>query len=171
MFKRMDLPKRMNEFLVSITPLLGISGDKESATYFVVNNYISLSETKLALQLDSEEYPPEISLNILRKNEDPILINAYQNKQIKRELLIPSKEIACLTYGYSILTLETKFREELESSENLSFGIYEIVHVTGDFALDPDFNDDISIAKSIETMAMTAVDSRVVYKKVERERS
>ena len=77
MFKRLDLPQKMNEFLVSITPLLAIGKD-EKTTYSVITNYLSISKNKLAI-IHTDILGEELSLNILRKKEDPILISAYKN--------------------------------------------------------------------------------------------
>ena len=55
---------------------------------------------------------------------------------------------------------------EVENEEY--FAILEVVQASGVAGLDPDFNDNITLAKTLEVMSLTAVDTYVIEKKLEK---
>ncbi|MHA1202481.1 MAG: hypothetical protein ACTSQ4_08170 [Candidatus Heimdallarchaeaceae archaeon] len=74
MFDNLELPSSMVDYLVSITPILGISGTLNNYTMYVFSKYFALSDHKILLHFTESDIPKTISLNILRKGDDNTVI-------------------------------------------------------------------------------------------------
>lgn len=168
MFEQVKLPSDLCNYLVSISPLLGVSGSIEKQDLFVLTKYVTLSENRILLALPKQSNPEEISLNLLRKGEDKILISAYNRNQLDTKLIKQGNTISVPIYNHSVLSLEAKLKNRLEVDSNENIAIYEIVDASGIAGLDPDFNDDVTIAKTFEVMSLTAVDTLVIQRKIQQ---
>ncbi|MHA1552249.1 MAG: hypothetical protein ACTSUP_04510 [Candidatus Heimdallarchaeaceae archaeon] len=57
MFDNLELPSSMVDYLISITPILGISGTLESYTMYVFSKYFALSDNKILLHFSDSDIP------------------------------------------------------------------------------------------------------------------
>ncbi len=164
MFDRLELSPELSRYLVSISPMLGISGNLEAHNLHVITNYFALKEAKLIVDICSVSAPNEISFNLLRRGEDSILIAAYSKEQLDKNNLQKGVKINAPIYVNSVISFEAILERTIDFNEGSSLAIYKIVHVSGVAGLDPDFNDDVTIAKTIEVMTLSAVDTYVIEK-------
>jgi hypothetical protein len=169
MFDQVKLPRELCSYLVSISPLLGIGGDVDKQDLYVLTKYFPLNECSIVLTLPKNGIPKEFSLNLLRKGEDRILISAYNKEQLESKLLKRGDVISAPIYNHSVISFEAKLKKQLEYDGDETLAVYEIVHATGVAGLDPDFNDVVTIAKTLEVMSLTAVDTLVIERKIQRE--
>ncbi|NPD88970.1 MAG: hypothetical protein HGN29_09600 [Asgard group archaeon] len=168
MFDLVKLPQDLCNFLVSISPLLGIGGSIENQDLYVLTKYFPLSECRVLIALTKNGVPKELSLNLLRKGEDRILISAYNKDQLGSKLLKNGNKISAPIYNHSVVSFEAKLIKHLDYNGDENLAIYEIVHAVGIAGLDPDFNDSVTIAKTLEVMSLTAVDTLVIEKKIQQ---
>ncbi len=118
MFDSVELPSEICKHLVSITPILGISGSFDNYSLWMLPKYFPISSNQILIPFSSKEPPEELSLNILRKGEDDTMIATYKQSKLDSKVLEEGKKI------------------------------------------------EITIAKTIEVMAPTPVDTLVVEKKL-----
>ena len=168
MFDQVKLPKDLCNFLVSISPLLGIGGKVDNQELYVLTKYFPLNECRVLITLPKNGIPKELSLNILRKGEDRILISAYNKEKLESKLVSPGNEISAPIYNHSVISFEAKLFKQLEYTGDETLAIYEIVHATGVAGLDPNFNDSVTIAKTLEVMTLTSVDTLVIERKIQK---
>ena len=168
MFDQVKLPPDLCNYLVSISPLLGLGGSIEKQDLFVLTKYFPLNNSRILLSLPKNGVPEEISLNLLRKGEDRILISAYNKKQLETKLIKPGNTLSVPIYNHSVISLEARLINQLEIEADENLAIYEIVDASGVAGLDPDFNDGVTIAKTFEVMSLTAVDTLVIERKIQQ---
>ena len=166
MFDQLDLPLDLSQYLISISPILGISGDVNDYQLHVITQYFALSNNMILINIEKEHIPEELTLNLLRKGEDEILIAAFNQSTIEKKYLQQGKKIKTPHYLHSILSFETKVFKKLEKINKQSLAIYEVLYVNGVAGLDPTFNDRVTLAKTLEVMALSAVDKYVIEKKI-----
>lgn len=166
MFDSVELPSEICKHLVSITPILGISGSFDDYYLWIISKYFPISSNQILIPFSSKEPPKELSLNILRKGEDDTMIAVLKQSKLNPKVLEEGKKIVAPIYNRAIITLETKLSESSLITKNQKLAIYDIVYAYGVAGLDPDFNDEITIAKTIEVMSPTSVDTLVVKKKL-----
>ncbi len=166
MFDSVELPSEICKHLVSITPILGISGSFDNYSLWMLPKYFPISSNQILIPFSSKEPPEELSLNILRKGEDDTMIATYKQSKLDSKVLEEGKKIAAPVYSRSIITFETRLSESSLIAGKQKLAVYDIVCTYGVGGLDPDFNDEITIAKTIEVMAPTPVDTLVVEKKL-----
>ncbi|MBY9002096.1 MAG: hypothetical protein KGD64_14345 [Candidatus Heimdallarchaeota archaeon] len=167
MFDNLELPSSMVKYLISITPLLGISGSLEKHELHVFNNYIPLSGNRLLIQLANSDVPEALSLNILRKGEDKIIISGYNKKNLEVKYMQTTGELKVPYYIHSVLSFEAKYEQTLDYQGKEKLAIYEIISAVGVAGLDPSFNEKVTLAKTIEVMSLSAVDNYVIKRKLE----
>jgi hypothetical protein len=168
MFDQVKLPPDLCNYLVSISPLLAIGGNIEEQDLFVLTKYFPLNECRILLALPKNGIPDEISLNLLRKGEDRILISAYNQGQLESKLVKTGNSISAPIYIHSVISFEAKLIGEIEIDSDENIAIYEIIDASGVAGLDPDFNDGVTIAKTLEVMSLTAVDTLVIERKIQQ---
>ncbi len=166
MFDNLDLPPELSDYLVSITPILGISGSIENYNLHVISKYIPLLDSKILISIESEEIPEEMTLNILRKGEDDVLISAYNKLNLHEKIVTASKEIEAPFYTRAVIIFELKLNKELQYETKEKLAVFNVVRVHGVAGLDPTFNDEVTIAKTFEVMSLTAVDNLVIKRKL-----
>ena len=159
MFDQLELPPELSQYLNSISPILGISGEIKSHKMFMLDKYISLPDNRILLFFNSEDIPEEISLNLLRKGEDKILISALTNHPLEEKYLKKGNKVAAPIYVHSVVSFEAIFVQKLLELDKGSLVIFKIIHGSGVAGLDPDFNDHITIIKTVEVMTLSPVDS------------
>ncbi len=167
MFDNLELPSNMVDYLISITPILGISGTLESYTTFVFSKYIALSDNKIILHFAESDIPETISLNILRKGDDNTIISGYKNEKLDLKRLKTAKVLNNPYYVHSVIIFEAKFEETLDYPGNETLAVFKIVAALGVAGLDPTFNDKVTLAKTIEIMSLSAVDNYIIERKIE----
>lgn len=167
MFDNLELPSSMVDYLVSITPILGISGTLDNYTMYVFSKYFALSDNKIILHFTESDVPETISLNILRKGDDNTVISGYKNEKLDQKRLETAKVLNNPYYVHSVITFEVKFEEKLDYQENETLAIYKVVAAFGVAGLDPTFNDKVTLAKTIEIMSLSAVDNYIIERKIE----
>jgi len=167
MFDQLELPADLCYFMASISPLLGISGEIEDYDLHVLTRYFPVDHNHLIIAFPKNGIPEELSLNLLRKGEDRLLIAAYNEEQLDRKTLKTGKKIASPTYIHSVVSFEAKLLKILNYDGNDTLAIYEVLRALGVAGIDPGFNDKVTIAKTIEIMSLTAVDKLVIEKKVQ----
>ena len=168
MFDRLELSPKLSKYLVSISPILGITGSIADFSLQMITKYFSLDEEKVLVELHTEVAPDELSLNLLRKGEDPILIAAITGFPIDEKYFQKGKRLDVPIYLNSVISFEGKLEETIKSSLDYTLAVYKIVQVSGVAGLDPDFNDDITIAKTLEIMTLASVDTYIINKKTEK---
>ena len=166
MFDNLDLPPELSDYLVSITPILGISGVFDNYTLHVISKYIPLPDNRLLILLETNVIPKDMTLNILRKGEDDVLISAYNKSILHEKVIEKSKKIESPFYSRSVVSFELKFEHEFPTETGEKLAVFEVVHAHGVAGLDPSFNDEVTIAKTFEVMALTAVDNLVIKRKL-----
>ncbi|MCG3216949.1 MAG: hypothetical protein KAS63_09520 [Candidatus Heimdallarchaeota archaeon] len=166
MFENLELPPELSKHLVSMTPILGISGNLEVQSFHILTKYFPMKNNRFLLSLDCDEIPEELSLNVLRKGEDRILIAVLTNVRLQEKSLKKGQEIEVPVYIHSVISFELKLVEVLSSSDNEKIIVYEVLYANGVAGLDPSFNDDVTIAKTLEVMSLTAVDTLVNRRKI-----
>ncbi|MHA1202962.1 MAG: hypothetical protein ACTSQ4_10640 [Candidatus Heimdallarchaeaceae archaeon] len=166
MFDRLELSTSLSKYLVSISPILGISGDIENKEFFMITKYFSLKDDKILIEICKNSAPEEFSLNLLRKGEDSILMAAQSGIPINEKYFQNGTIISAPIYLNSVISFECKLDNQLLVDNGCSIAIYKIVQASGVAGLDPDFNDDVTIAKTIEIMTLAAVDTHIVNKKI-----
>ena len=168
MFDQLQLPAELSNLMVSITPILGISGKKEEHKLFVLPKYFSIGNNRLVIAFPEKEIPSEVSLNVLRKGEDSKIITALSGSTLDVQNLEEGRTISSPHYIHSVISFEAKLIQvlEIESGENLA--VFEVIQARGVAGLDPDFNDQITLAKTLEVMSLTAVDTYVIKRKIEK---
>ena len=167
MFDQLELPAELCRYLVSVTPILGISGAIDDHELHVITKYFHLGNNKLILSFSDDSIPDNLTLNLLRKGEDRMLISAYKKEKLEHKMLKESKEIQSPFYVHAVVSFEANIREKIGTNSNSKLAIYDIVNAVGVAGLDPSFNDNVTIAKTIEVMALTAVDTLVVERKAQ----
>lgn len=167
MFDQLELPAELCKYLVSVTPILGVSGTIEDHELYVITKYFQIRNNKMMLLISDGPIPDNLTLNLLRKGEDRMFISAYNKEKLEYNMLKESKEIQSPSYVHSIVSFEAKLNEKVLIKSDSNIAIYEIIHAVGVAGLDPSFNDDITISKTIEVMALTAVDTLVVERKMQ----
>lgn len=165
MFDRLELSTSLAKYLLSISPVLGICGEGENSSYYMITKYFSLGEDKIIVEIGSESAPEELSLNLLRKGEDPMLIAIQKKFPIEEKYFQKGKAISTSIYVNSVISFECKLVKELNIYKKI-LGVYRVVQVNGVAGLDPDFNDDVTIAKTIEVMTLAAVDTFIINRKI-----
>lgn len=169
MFDQLELPAELSKYLVSVTPILGISGTIDDHELYVITKYFPLGNNKMIISIPDGSIPDNLTLNILRKGEDRMLISVYKKEKLETKILKDSKEIQSPFYVHSVVSFEAKLSEKININNNSRLAIYDIIRAVGVAGLDPSFNDDVTVAKTIEVMALTAVDTLVVKRKVQNE--
>jgi len=167
MFDQLELPAELCKYLVSVTPILGISGTIKDHKLHVLTKFFPLKNTQMILVFSDDNIPDELTLNLLRKGEDMVLISAYKKEQLDSKMLKNSKEIQSPFYVHSVVSFEAKLNEKIVSNANSFLALYDIILGKGVAGLDPSFNDDVTIAKTIEVMSLTAVDTLIVKRKIQ----
>ena len=167
MFDNLELPSDMVDYLISITPILGMSGTLDNYTMFVFKKYFALSDNKLLIYFTDSDIPESMSLNILRKGEDNTIISGCKNEKLDKKHLETSKVLKNPYYVYSVITFEVEFEEKLDYQGNEILAIYKVVAAFGVAGLDPTFNDKVTLAKTIEIMSLSAVDNYIIERKIE----
>ncbi|MCK4973130.1 MAG: hypothetical protein KAS52_07390 [Candidatus Heimdallarchaeota archaeon] len=167
MFDNLELPSSMVDYLISITPILGISGTLESYTMYVFSKYFALYDNKILLHFAESDIPETISLNILRKGEDNTIISGTKNEKLDPKRLETSKALKNPYYIHSVITFEAKLEKKLDYNGNETLAIYEVVAAFGVAGLDPTFNDKVTLAKTIEIMSLSSVDNYIIERKIE----
>lgn len=166
MFDRLELSTSLSKYLVSISPILGISGDLDHKEYFMITKYFSLKDDRILIEICKDSAPEELSLNLLRKGEDSILMAAKSEVPINEKYFQTGKIISAPIYLNSVISFECKLDKQLVVDSGCSVAIYKIVQASGVAGLEPDFNDDVTIAKTIEVMTLAAVDAHIVIRKI-----
>ncbi|MHA1685612.1 MAG: hypothetical protein ACTSYD_04295 [Candidatus Heimdallarchaeaceae archaeon] len=166
MFDSIELPVELVSLFNSPTPLLGIVGTIERHRLIVITNYFHIGKQDLLLEIPNLSPPNVFTINVLRKGEDHILMKAHANEQIEEQKLKIVEPHSVPFYLHSVLSFVLKYKETLKTTENSSLCIYESLIAWGVAGLDPTFNDDVTLAKSLEVMAMTYVDKLVVDRKI-----
>ena len=167
MFDNLELPSSMVDYLISITPILGISGTSESYTMYVFSKYFALSDNKILLHFSDSDIPETISLNILRKGEDNTIISGTKNEKLDQKRLETAEVLKNPYYIHSVITFEVKLEKKLDYQGNEILAIYKVVAAFGIAGLDPTFNDKVTLAKTIEIMSLSAVDNYIIERKIE----
>ena len=167
MFDQLELPAELCKYLVSVTPILGVSGTIEDHELYVITKYFQIRNNKMMLLISDGPIPDNLTLNLLRKGEDRMFISAYNKEKLESNMLKESKEIQSPSYVHSVVSFEAKLNEKVLIKSDSNIAIYEIIHAVGVAGLDPSFNDDVTISKTIEVMALTAVDTLVVERKMQ----
>lgn len=167
MFDRLELSPSLAKYLISISPILGVSGTIGNSEYYMITKYMPLRDNMLLLELKSKKAPEELSLNLLRKGEDGLLISVKLNSSVSDNLFIKGTVLSVPIYKNSVLSLECKLVNQLDIDTPLCLAVYEVVQASGVAGLDPDFNDEVTIAKSIEVMTLAAVDTYIINRKIE----
>ena len=168
MFDNLDLPPELSGYLVSITPVLGISGTIDNYNLYAIPKYIPLPNNKILISTEFDEIPMDMTLNVLRKGEDDVLISAYSKSILSEKALAVSKKINSPFYTRSIVVFELKFEKDLQYETKEKLAIYSVVHAHGVAGLDPSFNDEVTMTKTFEVMSLTAVDTYVIERKLEK---
>ena len=167
MFDNLELPSSMVEYLISITPILGISGTLDDYTMYVFNKYFALSDNKILIHFTESDVPEAISLNVLRKGDDNTIISGYKNEKLDEKRLETAKVLNNPYYVHSVITFEAKLEKKLDHQGKESIAIYKVVAAMGVAGLDPTFNDKVTLAKTIEVMSLSAVDNYIIERKIE----
>ncbi len=167
MFDNLELPSGMVDYLISITPILGISGTLDNYTMFVFRKYFALSDNKLIVHFENSDIPETMSLNILRKGEDNTILSGHKNERLDQNRLETSNVLKNPYYVHSVITFEVELEEKLDYQGNETLAIYEVVAALGVAGLDPTFNDKVTLAKTIEIMSLSAVDNYIIERKIE----
>lgn len=175
MFNRIDLSPKIVELLNAVTPALILYGTLSECKAEITTKYFSLqkeeffstSQPEILLHLPKMNYPDELTLNILRKGDDAIIEKAYKEGSIEVEKITPSSKIGSPTYKNSILRLELRKEKEYVIINKHKIAIYEVLQGSGVTGLDTAFNDDITLAKTIEVMSPTQVDNLVAKKRIQ----
>lgn len=168
MFEQLQLPAELSKLMVSFTPLLGISGNIENHKLYVLTNYFPINNNRLVISFSEREIPKEITLNVLRKGEDSKILAALANQSLKVENLKKSSNFEAPLYIHSVISFEAKLVQVLDIGKEEFLAIFEVVQANGVAGLDPDFNDEITLAKTLEVMSLTAVDTYVIKRKLEK---
>ncbi len=166
MFDRLELSTSLSKYLVSISPMLGISGNLESKKFYMITKYFSLNKDRVLLEFCTDKVPEEMSLNLLRKGEDGILMAASSDFPIEVKHFQKGKDVSVPIYINSVISFECKLEQQLELESECTLAIYKVVQASGVAGLDPYFNDKVAIAKTIEIMSIAAVDTYIVNKKL-----
>jgi len=166
MFDNLDLPPELSEYLVSITPILGLSGTMDNYDLYVISKYFPLPNNKILILAEFDEIPKELTLNVLRKGEDAVLISAYNKSSLPEKAIAGSNKINSPFYTRSIVVFELRLEKELQYEATEKLAVYSVVHAHGVAGLDPSFNDEVTIAKTFEVMSLTAVDNLVIKRKL-----
>ena len=166
MFDNLELPSSMVDYLISITPILGISGTLDNYTLYVFSKYLALSDNNIILNFASSDVPETISLNILRKGEDSIIISGTKNEKLDQKRLKTARVLKNPYYIHSVITFEAKLEDKLDHQGNETLAIYKVVAAVGVAGLDPTFNDRVTLAKTIEVMSLSAVDNYIIERKI-----
>ena len=167
MFDNLELPSSMVDYLISITPILGISGTLDNYAMYIFSKYFAVSDNKIILNFAESDIPETISLNILRKGDDNTIISGYKNEKLDEKRLETSKVLNNPYYIHSVITFEAKLEKKLDHQGKESIAIFEVVAATGVAGLDPTFNDKVTLAKTIEVMSLSAVDNYIIERKIE----
>lgn len=168
MFEQLQLPAELSKLMVSFTPLLGISGNIENHKLYVLTNYFPINNNRLVISFSKREIPKEITLNVLRKGEDSKILAALANQSLEVENLKKSSNFETPLYIHSVISFGAKLVQVLNVDEEEFLAIFEVVQASGVTGLDPDFNDEITLAKTLEVMSLTAVDTYVIKRKLEK---
>ncbi len=167
MFDQLELPAELCRYLVSVTPLLGVSGTINDHELYVITKYFQLGNNKMILSISDEPIPDNLTLNLLRKGEDRMLILAYRKDKLDSKMLKVGKRIQSPSYIHSVISFEAKLMGKINTNDISKLAIYDIVSAAGVAGIDPSFNDSVTIAKTIEVMSLTAVDTLIVERKVQ----
>jgi len=168
MFEQLQLPAELSKLMVSFTPLLGISGNIENHKLYVLTKYFPINNNRLVISFSEREIPKEITLNVLRKGEDSKILAALANQSLDVENLKKCSNFETPLYIHSVISFEAKLVQVLKVDEEEFLAIFEVVQASGVAGLDPDFNDEITLAKTLEVMSLTAVDTYVIKRKLEK---
>jgi hypothetical protein len=168
MFDQLQLPAELSKLMVSITPILGINGKIEEHNLYVLTKYFPIGNNRFVLSFSDKEIPSELTLNVLRKGEDSKIITALTETLIDKDKLKSGMKINSPFYIHSVISFEAKLLQTLDLEDEETIAVFEIVHASGVAGLDPDFNDDITLAKTLEVMSLTAVDTYVIKRKIEK---
>jgi len=166
MFDNLNLPVSMVDYLISITPILGLSGTLDNYTMYVFSKYFALSDNKIVLHFAESDIPVTISLNILLKGDDNTIISGYKNEKLDQKRLERAKVLNNPYYIHSVITFEAKLEEKLDYQGNETLAIYKVVAALGVAGLDPTFSDKVTLAKTIEVMSLSAVDNYIIERKI-----
>ena len=167
MFDRLELSPSLSKYLIAISPILGITGSVENKKFYVLSKYFSLKDDRIVIDFCSDSPPEQLSLNLLRKGEDPILIAVLSNFPIEYKYFKEGRNLPVPIYLNSVISFECTLEEKLEVQDS-RIAIYKVVQASGVAGLDPDFNDEITIAKTLEVMTLAAVDTYIINKKAEK---
>lgn len=165
MFDRLELSPALSRYLNSISPMLGITGNLENRKYFMITRYFSLKDERILVELSTNSAPKELSLNLLRKGEDPLLMAVLAHFPIEDKNFQLGEAVSVPIYVNSVISFECKLVKQLLSEVDSSIAIYKVVHACGVAGLDPEFNEQVTIAKTVEVMTLSAVDTYVINKK------
>lgn len=168
MFEQLQLPAELSQLLVSISPILGISGKVDDHKLYVLTKYFTLNNNKVVISFTEKDIPKEITLNILRRGEDSKILAALSNQSLEEEKLKKSSNFEAPFYIHSVISFEAKLERVVEVDSKEFLAIFKVVQASGVAGLDPDFNDEITLAKTLEVMSLTAVDTYVIKRKIEK---
>lgn len=166
MFDSINLPAELVKLLNSITPLVGIIGNINEHKLVLIDHYFPAGKNSLLMELSLDAPVEILSVNVLRKGEDEILVKAFKGEKIDPSKLKEGQERAVF-YTNSVISFILKHKETLKQNANSCICIYDVMNAWGVAGLDPTFNDDVTLAKSLEVMAMAAVDKYVVKRKLQ----
>jgi len=166
MFDNVELPIEIAKYIVSITPVLAIFKEDKKLKYKLIEHIFWVEEGHFLVKWPGTLSPKSVIFNILKKGEDKILINAILNQEINKELLADSTYIAAPRYRNCVLNFECNKASDLEICENYSITKYKVLSAYGVMGLEPNFNDSITISKTIEVMSLTPVDAQIIKKKI-----
>ena len=168
MFDQLQLPAELSQLLVSISPILGISGKIDDHKLYVLTKYFPINNDRLVISFTEKDIPKEITLNILRKGEDSKILAAFSNQSLEEEKLKISSNFEAPLYIHSVISFEAKLDQVVEVDNEEFLAIFKVIQAYGAAGLDPDFNDEITLAKTLEVMSLTAVDTYVIKRKLEK---
>ena len=167
MFDNLELPIEMSDYLISITPLLGISGTMDEYNLYSFNKYFSISDNRLVILFSTIDIPEKMTINVLRKGEDKKIIAVHKKEKINQKFLKESRLYFLPYYIHSVISFETKLEKIIYTKDNENLAIFKIDSAVGVAGLDPTFNDKVTLAKTLEVMSMSAVDNYVIERKLE----
>ncbi len=168
MFDQLQLPANLCNLMVSITPLLGISGTIEEHRLHVLTKYFPITKNRIIIAFSNKEIPSELTLNVLRKGEDNKILAALTEQSLDSQNLKKGGRIESPLYIHSVVSFEVKLLQILDIESEEYLAVFEVVNASGVAGLDPDFNDNITLAKTLEVMSLTAVDTYVIKRKLEK---
>ncbi len=167
MFDRLELSTELSKYCVSITPIFALTGTISDPQGLIIHKYLTLSDNNIILTIDRKEIPEELTLNILRKGFDNLIIQTFE-ENFAYPHLIESKSISAPGYEQSILTFEAKKERIIEKIGEESIVLYKLVRAEGVAGLDPDFNDASTLSKTMEVMAISPVDYFYALRKTKK---